>query len=72
MKKGVLLVNLGSPDSTEVKDVKRYLDQFLMDERVIDVPYLVRAFIVRGIILRTRPKKRLRLTSVFGGRKVLP
>lgn len=57
MKKGVLLVNLGSPDSTEVKDVKRYLDQFLMDERVIDVPYLVRAFIVRGIILRTRPKK---------------
>ena len=39
MKKGILLVNLGSPDSTEVKDVKRYLDEFLMDERVIDIPY---------------------------------
>lgn len=57
MKKGVLLVNLGSPDSTEVKDVKKYLDQFLMDERVIDVPYLLRAFLVKGIILNTRPKK---------------
>ncbi|UOB16031.1 ferrochelatase [Abyssalbus ytuae] len=57
MKKGVLLVNLGSPDSTDVKDVKKYLDEFLMDERVIDVPYLLRAFIVKGIILNTRPKR---------------
>lgn len=57
MKKGVLLVNLGSPDSTNVKDVKKYLDEFLMDERVIDVPYLLRAFLVKGIILNTRPKK---------------
>ncbi|MBB4118537.1 ferrochelatase [Mesonia hippocampi] len=55
--KGVLLVNLGSPDSTKPKDVKRYLDEFLMDERVIDLPWLLRAFIVRGIILNTRPKK---------------
>lgn len=57
MAKGVLLVNLGSPDSTQVKDVKKYLDEFLMDKRVIDVPYLLRSFIVRGIILRTRPEK---------------
>lgn len=55
--KGVLLVNLGSPDSTETKDVKRYLGEFLMDERVIDVPYLLRLFLVKGIILNTRPKK---------------
>jgi ferrochelatase len=55
--KGALLVNLGSPDSTEVKDVKKYLDQFLMDKRVIDTPYLLRAFVVKGIILNTRPKK---------------
>lgn len=55
--KGVLLVNLGSPDSTETKDVRKYLDEFLMDERVIDVPYLLRAFLVKGIILNTRPKK---------------
>lgn len=55
--KGVLLVNLGSPASTDPKDVKKYLDEFLMDERVIDVPYWLRTFIVRGIILNTRPKK---------------
>jgi ferrochelatase len=55
--KGILLVNLGSPDSTDTKDVKRYLGEFLMDERVIDVPYLLRAFLVKGIILNTRPKK---------------
>lgn len=55
--KGVLLVNLGSPDSPEPKDVKRYLGEFLMDERVIDVPYLLRALLVKGIILNTRPKK---------------
>lgn len=56
MKKGVLLVNLGSPDSPDPKDVKKYLDEFLMDPRVIDVPYWARALIVRGIILNTRPK----------------
>ncbi|MFD2551583.1 ferrochelatase [Bizionia sediminis] len=56
MKKGVLLVNLGSPDSPEPKDVKKYLDEFLMDERVIDVPYWARTLLVRGIILNTRPK----------------
>ncbi len=55
--KGVLLVNLGSPDSPTAKDVKPYLDEFLMDERVIDVPLLLRNLLVRGIILRTRPKK---------------
>ena len=57
MSKGVLLVNLGSPNSTSVKDVRNYLDEFLMDPRVIDLPYLSRALLVKGIILRTRPKK---------------
>jgi len=55
--KGVLLVNLGSPDSPTAKDVKPYLDEFLMDPRVIDVPKWLRNIIVRGIILQTRPKK---------------
>ena len=55
--KGVLLINLGSPDSTKTKDVRRYLGEFLMDERVIDVPYLLRALLVKGIILNTRPRK---------------
>ena len=56
MKKGVLLVNLGSPDSPEPKDVKKYLGEFLMDERVIDVPKWARTILVKGIILNTRPK----------------
>lgn len=55
--KGVLLVNLGSPDSPTPKDVKPYLDEFLMDERVIDVNKVWRNILVRGIILQTRPKK---------------
>ncbi|MFL0110886.1 ferrochelatase [Tenacibaculum maritimum] len=55
--KGILLINLGSPDSTQVKDVRKYLDEFLMDERVIDIPYWKRFLLIKGIILRTRPKK---------------
>jgi len=50
-------MNLGSPDSTETKDVKRYLDEFLMDERVIDKPYLLRALLVKGIITPFRAAK---------------
>ena len=57
MKKGILLINLGSPDSTKVKDVRKYLDEFLMDERVIDIPYWKRFLLIKGIILNTRPKK---------------
>ena len=50
-------MNLGSPDSTEVKDVKRYLDEFLMDERVIDKSYLLRMLLVKGIIVPFRAPK---------------
>ncbi|GAA4268666.1 ferrochelatase [Hyunsoonleella aestuarii] len=57
MKKGVLLVNLGSPDSPNPKDVKKYLGEFLMDERVIDIPLVARTALVKGIILNTRPKQ---------------
>lgn len=56
-KTGILLVNLGSPDSPSVKDVRRYLGEFLMDENVIDVPWLLRSFIVKGTILPFRPKE---------------
>jgi ferrochelatase len=55
--KGILLVNLGSPDSTSTKDVRKYLDEFLMDERVIDMAYWKRFLLVKGIVLNTRPKK---------------
>jgi len=56
MNKAVLLINLGSPDSTAVNDVRRYLNEFLMDGRVIDTPWLLRRFIV-GMILINRPKE---------------
>jgi ferrochelatase len=55
--KGILLVNLGSPRSTAVNDVKEYLDEFLMDEKVIDYRWIFRALLVQGIILKTRPAK---------------
>jgi ferrochelatase len=56
-KKAILLANLGSPDSYQVKDVRTYLTQFLMDERVIDIPLLVRTLLVRGIIVPFRSPK---------------
>lgn len=56
MSKAVLLVNLGSPDSPSVPDVRRYLNEFLMDARVIDAAWPLRRFIV-GMILLNRPKE---------------
>ncbi len=56
-KRGILLINLGSPDSPSVPDVRRYLGQFLMDPRVIDSPWIVRKIVVGLFILPSRPKK---------------
>ena len=56
-KKGILLVNLGSPNSPAVADVRRYLREFLMDGRVLDVPWPIRFGIVHFAILPTRPKQ---------------
>ena len=56
-KPGVLLLNLGSPDSPSVPDVRRYLREFLMDGRVLDAPWPVRFFVVNGMILPFRPKQ---------------
>jgi ferrochelatase len=55
--KAILLMNLGSPDSTSVSDLRKYLSEFLMDERVIDYPYLLRLLLVRGIIVPFRSPK---------------
>lgn len=55
-KSGILLINLGSPASPSTSDVRRYLDEFLMDRRVIDLPYLLRRLIVSAFILPRRPK----------------
>lgn len=54
---GVLLVNLGTPDAAEPGAVRRYLGEFLSDRRVVEIPPLLWQPILRGIILRTRPKK---------------
>jgi len=55
--KAVLLVNLGSPDSTSVEDVRRYLKEFLSDDRVIDTPKLIQQFVLNCFILPKRPKQ---------------
>jgi protoporphyrin/coproporphyrin ferrochelatase len=54
---GVLLINLGTPDSEAPVDVKKYLIQFLTDGRVIDIPWLKRQILVRGIIVPKRYKE---------------
>jgi ferrochelatase len=55
--RAVLLVNLGSPASPAVPDVRRYLREFLGDERVLDLPAPARWLLLEGVILPTRPKK---------------
>jgi len=57
LKTAVLLVNLGTPDSPSVKDVRKYLFEFLNDPRVIDIPTLARAILVNLIIVPFRAPK---------------
>jgi len=54
---GVLLVNLGTPDAPDARSVRRYLAEFPSDPRVVGLPKLLWQPILRGPILRTRPKK---------------
>jgi ferrochelatase len=56
-KVGVLLVNLGTPDGTEFKPMRRYLREFLSDPRVIEIPRWKWYPILYGIVLNTRPSK---------------
>lgn len=56
-KKGVLLVQLGTPNSPTSGEVKKYLTEFLMDPRVMDIPYLSRTLLVKGIIVPRRASK---------------
>ena len=57
IKRAIVLMNLGSPDSTKVGDVRKYLREFLMDERVLDISYLSRFFLVNAVIAPTRAPK---------------
>lgn len=66
-KKAILLANLGSPDSYSVKDVRSYLNEFLMDERVIDIPYPVRLLLVKGVIVPFRaPNSAKKYETIWG------
>ncbi len=60
-KKGVLLVNLGTPDAPTYWAVRRYLKQFLLDRRVIDYPWIARNLLVRGIIAPFRSRSSAKL-----------
>lgn len=65
-KTAILLANLGSPSSTSVKDLRTYLGEFLMDEKVIDIPYFARLLLVKGIIVPFRaPKSAAMYKSVW-------
>lgn len=66
-KKGVLLVNLGTPDSPETKDVRKYLNEFLMDPRVIDINPISRTLLVKGIIAPFRSPKSAKLYKYIWG-----
>jgi ferrochelatase len=55
-KVGLLLVNLGSPDAPDVPAVKAYLDQFLSDRRVVEIPAILWQPLLKLVILNTRPK----------------
>lgn len=66
IKKGVFLINLGTPDSTKTKDVRKYLKEFLFDWRVIDIPAIPRWILVNGIIGPFRaPKSAAEYKKVF-------
>jgi ferrochelatase len=54
---GVLLIQLGTPDSTEIADVRRYLREFLSDPRVLDIPAPARALLLNAVILPFRPRR---------------
>ena len=57
---GVLLVNLGTPDTADAGGVRAYLKEFLSDPRVIEDQGLVWKLVLNGIILRTRPRTKAR------------
>jgi len=58
--KAIVLVNIGTPEQLTVKGVRKFLAQFLMDKNVIDLPYLLRFLLVRGVIVPFRSPKSLK------------
>jgi ferrochelatase len=71
-KTAVLLLNVGTPDSPSVKDVRRYLSEFLNDPRVIDLPWLARKILVNLIIVPFRAPKSAKLYKLLWTQKGSP
>ncbi len=63
-KKAIVLVNIGTPEGLNIKAVRKYLTNFLMDKNVIDIPFLLRFFLVKGIIVPFRALKSLKAYKV--------
>ncbi|SFS96890.1 ferrochelatase [Sphingobacterium wenxiniae] len=61
-KKGILLIQLGTPDTPTTDDVRKYLTEFLMDSRVMDIPYFSRSLLVKGVIV---PKRAPRSAATY-------
>jgi ferrochelatase len=68
----VILVNLGTPDSPSIRDVRRYLFQFLNDRRVIDLPWLLQKILVNLIIVPFRAPKSSKLYQQLWDKKGSP
>lgn len=71
-KTALLIINTGSPASTNIKDVKKYLSEFLMDKRVIDLPFFLRSILVKLIIVPFRSRKTSELYKNIWGKKSSP
>lgn len=71
-KTAVMLINIGTPDSPSVKDVRNYLSEFLNDPRVIDLPWLLRKILVNGLIVPFRAPKSARLYKLLWTEKGSP
>jgi len=71
-KTGVLLINLGTPDSPAVPDVRKYLREFLMDRRVIDIPAVNRFFLINGVIAPFRAPKSAKVYNELWDEKGSP
>ena len=69
-KTGVLIINLGTPDSTNWWDIRKYLKQFLSDRRVIEVNPIIWKLILNLFILTFRPSKTAHAYKKFGEKKV--
>jgi protoporphyrin/coproporphyrin ferrochelatase len=71
-KRGVLLINLGTPDSPKTPDVRKYLREFLMDRRVIDIPYANRFLLINLIIAPFRAPKSAKIYHELWNEKGSP